>query len=285
MNKRTMTTKDIQSIGLDILKDIHSFCVANNIRYSLYGGTMLGAVRHGGFIPWDDDVDIAMPRDDYNRFVESFVSQSGYKLFCPEKGNSWLTFARVCEMESTSVINRVVPWCGQETGVWVDVFPLDGASDIREKVVETISSLVSKNKILNRFRVTQAKFPLFSKDIKLMANYLRICCLMHMWKGNIDQLRRSYIDECASIPFGSTNHYSNFAYAGGYGIREYQEQVQFDSLISLPFETEKFFCLEGYDQHMRNKYGDYMTPPERKNQKGHSYYAFFWKRSSDVKNK
>jgi len=272
-----MTTKDIQSIGLIILKDIHSFCMANCIRYSLYGGTMLGAVRHKGFIPWDDDVDIAMPREDYVRFINSYKSKEGFELFCPEKDTSWLTFARVCEMKSTSVINKVVPWCDHETGVWVDIFPLDGASDSIDEVEHTISSLVNKNRILNRYRVTKGKFPYFTKDFKLMANYLRICYLMYRWKGDIKQLRNSYIDECASIPFGSTGHYSNFSYVGGYGIREYQEQSQFDSLIKLPFETEEFLCLGGYDQHMHNKYGDYMTPPDQKRQVGHSYYEFCWR--------
>lgn len=274
---RKMTSKDIQSVGLAILKDIHEFCSANGIVYSLYGGTMLGAVRHKGFIPWDDDVDIAMPRQDYNRFVKSYISQNGYELFCPENDSSWLTFARVCEMKKTEVVNNWIPWCNQRTGVWVDIFPLDGASDNISDVQNTISSLEQKNKVLTRFRATKGT-PFFHKhSLKERLLYTRICFLMRLWRGDIDLLRKSYIDECASIPFGATKHFSNFAYVSGYGIREYQEQEQFSSIITLPFEDGVFNCLSGYDQHMRNKYGDYMTPPKQKKQLGHAYYDFYWR--------
>ena len=66
-----MTLREVQLFGLDILKDVHDFCTTNNIRYSLGYGTLLGAVRHNGFIPWDDDIDIIMPRPDYEQFCRN----------------------------------------------------------------------------------------------------------------------------------------------------------------------------------------------------------------------
>ena len=61
-----MSVKDIQMLSLDIMKDVHEFCVENDIKYTLQGGTLLGAIRHDGFIPWDDDIDVMMPRPDYD---------------------------------------------------------------------------------------------------------------------------------------------------------------------------------------------------------------------------
>ena len=69
---KEMTIQEIQQVTLEILKDVHEFCVDNNIRYSLSGGTLLGAIRHNGFIPWDDDADIQLPRPDYDRFIRTY---------------------------------------------------------------------------------------------------------------------------------------------------------------------------------------------------------------------
>ena len=68
---KELTLKEIQGVGLDILKDVHEFCCNHHIKYSIFYGTLIGAVRHKGFIPWDDDIDIIIPRDDFNKFCET----------------------------------------------------------------------------------------------------------------------------------------------------------------------------------------------------------------------
>lgn len=92
-----MQLRDIQKVSLEILKDVHEFCISNDIKYSLGSGTMLGAVRHKGFIPWDDDIDIVMPRPDYERFKNTFRSSQGYVLVKEE--DSYIAFVRVCDKE------------------------------------------------------------------------------------------------------------------------------------------------------------------------------------------
>ena len=124
-----MTSKEVQQVSLDILRDVHTFCVQNGIRYSLQGGSLLGAIRHEGFIPWDDDIDIIMPRPDYERFCSSYKSSKNYKLICKGNDVCYLLFARVCDMENTYVNSDLCPWTNQKTGVWIDVFPADGAED------------------------------------------------------------------------------------------------------------------------------------------------------------
>lgn len=77
---KEITLKELRTIQLEILDIIHNFCIENNIRYSIAGGTLLGAVRHGGYIPWDDDIDILMPRPDYKRFIATFSTHSGHHV-------------------------------------------------------------------------------------------------------------------------------------------------------------------------------------------------------------
>ena len=99
---KEMTTADIQQVSLDILKDIHSFCQKENIKYSLAYGTLIGAIRHRGFIPWDDDVDIMMPRPDYERFIRTYHSAQGYEIL-PEGEESMIAMARVYDVQRTYV--------------------------------------------------------------------------------------------------------------------------------------------------------------------------------------
>ena len=99
---REMTLEEIQQVSLEILKDVHRFCVENDIKYSLCYGTLLGAIRHNGFIPWDDDIDIMMPRPEYDRFIRLYQSEKGYKLFAAENndGDTEVSIALLADRKS-----------------------------------------------------------------------------------------------------------------------------------------------------------------------------------------
>ena len=110
---------------LEMLKYIDSVCKKHNIKYWLCSGTLIGAVRHGGFIPWDDDIDIAMPREDYERFfVEYPLHSSGkFKLLSYRDKSSIYPFFKVVDPRTVVFEKYVNP--RYQTGVWVDIFPLD----------------------------------------------------------------------------------------------------------------------------------------------------------------
>lgn len=121
----------LHNVQLKILKDFVSFCDAKNLTYYLTGGSALGAVRHGGFIPWDDDIDIAMPRDDYNKLRDTFPKEQKDKYFVEAPGLEHCGSSQFMKIRKRGTVLRGLMNAGPEYGIFIDVFPLDYAPDSR----------------------------------------------------------------------------------------------------------------------------------------------------------
>ena len=107
-----LTLQEIKEIELEILKHFHAFCQENNIRYFISHGTLLGTIRYKGFIPWDDDIDVLVPREDYDRLLAIFQDNERYQLFHFEKDSRFLfPFAKLCDMTTRKIEN------GREDGL------------------------------------------------------------------------------------------------------------------------------------------------------------------------
>lgn len=152
-----LSVQEIQGVLLRIMKYIHAFCAENDILYSLDGGTLIGAIRHKGFIPWDDDIDIAMPRPYYEKFVKTFRDSEEYKLFAPERRNSYINYARVCDVKNTIGHFRT-PWTQEDVGVWVDVFPIDGEAEDVEVWKKEVRRLIQYRWLMFFSRLPYSKF-------------------------------------------------------------------------------------------------------------------------------
>lgn len=126
--ERIIELKELKQIQLDILKYVHEFCVQNDIRYFLVYGTLIGAVRHQGYIPWDDDIDICMPRPDYERFLKLFnKNKSGYQVNAFELNDNFpYTFGKVEDLNTTFIEKTDYSF---PMGVNIDVFPIDGINN------------------------------------------------------------------------------------------------------------------------------------------------------------
>lgn len=271
---REMTLKDIQNVSLDILKDIHEFCVENDIKYTLFSGTLIGAIRHHGFIPWDDDLDIAFTRPEYEKFVKSYHSKRGYKLFARERQGKdvYIAYARVCEMEKTFVDDSHWPWTIEKKGIWIDVFPLDGADSNYEKA----KRFSRKNQFLWRIGLWLRKTYIpakYSKGIKGKIRWL----FCKVFLRNCKNLWDRHIVFCKTIPFEKASYYSHWAWAG-FGMREYYETSAFSGYHLCPFEDSKFYVMDGYDGALRAKYGNYMElPPVEERTPRHNESKYYWK--------
>ena len=123
-------------IELNILSDVHDFCIANGIHYILFAGSLLGAIRHKGIIPWDDDLDIAMPRPDYDRFVATYQNNRYIVKTIDNSEDFVFTFSKVIDNSTVLIENKTEQ---SKIGINIDIFPLDGLpgdEDEAEKTAE-----------------------------------------------------------------------------------------------------------------------------------------------------
>ena len=274
---KEMKNEDIKKVALDILSDVHEFCIKNNIKYSLAYGTLIGAIRHQGFIPWDDDIDIIMPREDYERFFLSYKSTKGYIAASPSLNNSYLFFGRVYDTEKT----WCKPWRPQgvehNIGVWIDIIPLDIVPSGRGEFDDKVKSLMKLYKLSHLKRETMCSFHeigfnhpktilnLLIKKIKaLRLNTIRIV-------READSLAKDIVTETG---------YMGCIVCPIYSKKEYLPTAVFSNYINIIFEGKIFKAVENYDALLRNYYGDYMQlPPLEKRQYPHSVHKFYWKNS------
>ena len=268
-----MTLREIQMLSLDILQDVHEFCVENHIKYTLQGGTLIGAIRHKGFIPWDDDVDIAMPRPDYERFIHTYRSTKGYKLFSRELPDNdvYLAYARVCDMVRTKVDYHNLIWNKESTGVWIDVFPLDGVNENEKAWMNRFQRIRKFARIGNFLRYSHRPFSL-NRDITTKLRWLKSKIYSLLYSFDVVD---KHIELCKSVDFNQTQRYINCSLIN-YGLHECHNKSVLDEVILVPFEDKFFFAMAGYDEALTEKYGDYMQlPPVEEQIHGHGG-KYYW---------
>ena len=249
------TVIKMQSVVYGILCEIDAYCKENNIKYFLSGGTCLGAVRHHGFIPWDDDGDIMMPRDDYEKFIRSFGqnTKSRYRIITLDNDPKCnLPYARVWDPD-TRVIHKTI--YAPEIGVSVDVFPIDGVSNSktrrkifywRLKVLDTISSEAIRKQFSERHRFIAIR--------KIVGRIARVFGA-HAFASRMNALakRTSY----------NTSDLVACSLPAHYGERETIEKKHMSEAVYMDFESSKFPVPSGYDVYLTNLYGkDYMKVPD-----------------------
>lgn len=274
-NMKALSLKDIQEESLKILIDVHSFCESNDIKYSLAYGTLIGAVRHGGFIPWDDDIDIIMPRPEYERFCSTYHSDD-YQLICKENDKTCMMgFAKVCDVSRTLATDS--PWTRKKVGISIDVFPLDGAEDdfsqfaSRYKKVQNIWTSLFVNRALQS-GVRKEN----SAKLNLMIRFLDLTGLQSINR----KLARHKVNEmdaaAKSLSFDKANHYTMMVFCDD-GTRSYYDKKDFESLVTISFEGHDFYAFSGYDGILRAVFDDYMQlPPIEKRIPAHKS-KFYWK--------
>lgn len=239
---------EIHARLLEMMKALHQICEKNSITYYMIGGTALGARRHGGFIPWDDDVDIGMPRADYEKF--SSLSKDKFPDFLELRWyknmkSSPFQFIKLVDNRTTLIEPSYLDYV---EGLYIDVFPLDGADPSApfEKM------RWKKIWILHKMVVVHA-------TTRKAASYMGTIAHRVIKKMDVKQLHSKLEKALTSKSYDSSPYFSNFL--GVRGFREIMQKKLLDTPILYNFEDAHFYGPKQIDAYLTNLYGDFMTPP------------------------
>ena len=274
---KELTLQEIQKYSLDVLLHIHDFCVAHHIDYSLAYGTLIGAVRHKGFIPWDDDIDIIMTRENFERFLKEYQSSKDFMLVSPDDKKSYLAFARVCDLKNTKIITRI-PWSKYDTGVWVDIFPMDSISDNEEEHRKRWKKLYKFWEITSIAR--GAKANAMNHDNWEKSNSLIWLKKFIFLNGCLVRPSvRLFINWIKSSKYANSSHCAQLACCDEWG---FYEKKDFEEYTTLEFEGHQLMVIKEYDKVLRLLYDDYMQlPPENKRKPKQSHFIKFFLKEKD----
>ena len=263
MNLTSEELRNVQLCEFECLKEIKRICEKNSIPYFLIGGTLIGAVRHKGFIPWDDDIDVGMLRKDYDRFLEVAKEDLNKKKFflqTPNTENGCYDYelARI-RLNNTHFVEEHREKLSLHDGFFVEVFPYDDLPET-EKACKSYSKYFKYMKrILGirkgyRYGVTNNKTK--RRMFYLVANLTRIIPFNYLHNKMINY----------HMKYNENNTEKVFILAGAYNcIKESHLRKTVSEYTELEFEGDLFSVPKNYDLFLREQYGDYMQlPPEEK---------------------
>ena len=259
---RELSIEEIKKEALNVLCEFDKICRENNLKYSLAYGTLLGAIRHKGFIPWDDDIDVIMPRNDYEKFVKL---KSNNEYVVKDYRYSSKYYYSYAKFINSNIPIKESYRCDKNLGIFIDIFPVDFFSN-EESVKNKLNEYIKKDKFLYMIGNKPNKKQSLFKNIFYFCFRLLIFPFRKRILLKNDKRKISYQN--------SKSLY--FAYIGATSNEQYFEVESWNNLIDVDFEEKKFKAFANYDYVLTKMYGDYMKLPSVEQQiSNHNYIAYY----------
>lgn len=250
--------EELKRIELDLLKAFIDVCKKLNLQYFVAGGTAIGTIRHKGFIPWDDDIDLMMFRDEYNVFINNAqeLLPPGYFLQTYSTDTGYMELFAKIRNSNTTFIEKQIQNIDMNHGVFIDIFPIDGyPSGCKGR------HLLFRGK-LTKLAVASNYFPKTFKRV-VLGNL----CKILLFSFNKKTLLRRFDKACSK--FRAKDHYQSICYGGVWGKKEIFLTEHCGDGRIMRFEDVDVFVPQNIEDYLTMKYGDFMQLPPKEKQHSH----------------
>ena len=258
-----VSLQQVQEVEYEILVEFDRICRENDIPYQLFAGTLLGAVRHHDFIPWDDDIDVCMMRDDFEQFLKVCSKTLNEKYFLQTHETDPLSVVQFAKIRKNGTVfeNDVDNLPGSNTGIWIDIFPLDKTkhgtlSEIIQYYEVSILYAMITSTVKNRVLVSKKPW---KKAMRFFFSIIMKVIPKKIVENRLYKVMTRYNDQ-------NTGFIGNYANGTGWSYKAHVRKIEgFYDIVNMDFHGGEFPVPQNYDYVLTNTYGDYMQfPPEEK---------------------
>ena len=280
---RQLKHKEIQNEEIKILKEFINICQKNKLKYYIMAGTLLGAIRHKGFIPWDDDIDVCVPRNDYDILIKKIKNgqitmNNSFEFKSKELNNYFHPFLKFV---NKNILTNTSQKNATDKYLWIDIFPLDGTPENKKEAKKYMNRMfalghiyvVKNTSFLNIIKKTQNK-----KNVpaKLIVKFFTIFI-------SNKYLADTLIKEAKRYNYDDSRYIANTIWPGP--LKMFHEKSVFEAEIDIMFENMKVKAFSGYDTYLKENYGDYMKLPPENKRYTHSFDAYVQDNNEIIKEK